>query len=61
MPTLRLDEEAQGLLVQYNWNGNIRQLRNVAEQMSVLEQERLLSAAALGPTCPIWVPNCPPW
>ena len=52
MPTLRLDEEAQGLLVQYNWNGNIRQLRNVAEQMSVLEQERLLSAAALRPYLP---------
>ena len=52
MPTLRLDEEAQGLLVQYNWNGNIRQLRNVAEQMSVLEQERLLSATALRPYLP---------
>ena len=52
MPTLRLDEEAQGLLVQYNWNGNIRQLRNVAEQMSVLEQGRLLSAAALRPYLP---------
>ena len=52
MPTLRLDEEAQGLLVQYNWNGNIRQLRNVAEQMSVLEQERLLSPAALRPYLP---------
>ena len=52
MPTLRLDDEAQGLLVQYNWNGNIRQLRNVAEQMSVLEQERLLSAAALRPYLP---------
>ena len=51
MPTLRY-EEAQGLLVQYNWNGNIRQLRNVAEQMSVLEQERLLSAAALRPYLP---------
>ena len=52
MPTLRLDEAAQALLIQYNWNGNIRQLRNVAEQMSVLEQERLLSAAALRPYLP---------
>ena len=52
MPTLRLDQEAQRLLVQYNWNGNIRQLRNVAEQMSVLEQERLLSAEALRPYLP---------
>lgn len=52
MPTLRLDEQAQQLLVQYNWNGNIRQLRNVAEQMSVLEQERLLSASSLSPYLP---------
>lgn len=52
MPTLRLDEHAQQLLVQYHWNGNIRQLRNIAEQLSVLEQERLLSAAALRPYLP---------
>ena len=52
MPTLRLDEQAQELLVQYNWNGNIRQLRNVAEQISVLEQERLLSANILRPYLP---------
>ncbi|MEL0301374.1 MAG: sigma 54-interacting transcriptional regulator, partial [Flavobacteriaceae bacterium] len=49
MPTLRLDEQGQELLVQYNWNGNIRQLRNVAEQISVLEQDRLLSANSLHP------------
>ena len=52
MPTLRLDEQAQELLVQYNWNGNIRQLRNVAEQISVLEQDRLLSAHSLRPYLP---------
>ncbi len=52
MPTLRLDEQAQELLVQYNWNGNIRQLRNVAEQISVLEQDRLLSAISLRPYLP---------
>ncbi|MEL0225641.1 MAG: sigma-54 dependent transcriptional regulator [Flavobacteriaceae bacterium] len=52
MPTLRLDEQGQELLVQYNWNGNIRQLRNVAEQISVLEQDRLLSANSLHPYLP---------
>lgn len=52
MPTLRLNDEAQALLVQYNWNGNIRQLRNVAEQMSVLEQDRLLSSTTLRPYLP---------
>lgn len=47
MPTIRLDEQALDLLVQYNWKGNIRQLRNIAEQLSVLEQERILSASVL--------------
>ena len=47
MPTLRLDDDAQQLLVQYRWNGNIRQLRNVAEQASVLEKERLLTPVML--------------
>ncbi len=52
MPTLRLKEDAQQLLTQYNWNGNIRQLRNVAEQLSVLEKERELSAVELRPYLP---------
>lgn len=43
MPTIRLDEQAVGLLNQYRWGGNIRQLRNVAEQISVLEQNRSIS------------------
>jgi len=47
MPTLRLDDDAQQLLIQYRWNGNIRQLRNVAEQASVLEKERLLTPVML--------------
>ncbi len=40
MPPLRLDEHAQHALQKYRWSGNIRQLRNIAEQMSVLETER---------------------
>ena len=40
MPTLRLDQNSEKILTQYNWEGNIRQLKNVAEQMSVLEKER---------------------
>ena len=43
MPTIRLDENAQNLLNAYRWNGNIRQLRNVAEQLSVLEEKREVS------------------
>ena len=44
MPPLSLDETAKTALTKYNWNGNIRQLRNVAEQISVLEKERKLDS-----------------
>ena len=47
MPTIRLDENAQNLLNAYRWNGNIRQLRNVAEQLSVLEEKREVSSKLL--------------
>ena len=52
MPPLQLDEHAQALLKEYRWNGNIRQLRNVAEQLSVLEKERNINAAMLGAYLP---------
>ena len=48
MPTVRLDEQAQKLLERQQWHGNIRQLRNVAEQLSVLEQDRAIGADTLG-------------
>lgn len=47
MPTIRLEDDAVNLLVQYRWGGNIRQLRNVAEQISVLEQNRNISHQTL--------------
>ncbi|NQY04944.1 MAG: sigma-54-dependent Fis family transcriptional regulator [Flavobacteriaceae bacterium] len=47
MPAVKLDEQAKQLLLRYRWNGNIRQLRNVAEQVSVLEQDRLINATTL--------------
>ncbi len=47
MPTIRLSDEAIQLLVQYRWSGNIRQLRNVAEQVSVLETNREVDAATI--------------
>ena len=47
MPTVRLDEDAQNILSQYRWAGNIRQLKNIAEQISVLEKERDLNPAIL--------------
>jgi transcriptional regulator with PAS, ATPase and Fis domain len=47
MPTIRLDENAVALLLKYRWPGNIRQLRNIAEQISVLEETRAIDAATL--------------
>ena len=53
MPTVRLDEKAQQLLERQQWHGNIRQLRNVAEQLSVLEQERAIGVDTLS----FYLPN----
>ena len=47
MPTVRLEDDAVELLQKYRWNGNVRQLRNIAEQISVLEQERNIDADIL--------------
>ncbi len=47
MPTIRLSDEAVQLLQKYRWAGNIRQLRNVAEQISVLESDRNISLHTL--------------
>ncbi|ADY28597.1 MULTISPECIES: sigma-54 interaction domain-containing protein [Cellulophaga] len=47
MPTIRLSDDAVQILQKYRWAGNIRQLRNVAEQISVLESERHISATTL--------------
>jgi transcriptional regulator with PAS, ATPase and Fis domain len=47
MPTIRLDQEAHDLLLKYHWGGNIRQLRNVAEQISVLEKDRNITKETL--------------
>ena len=59
MPTLRLDESAQDLLCQQDWKGNIRQLRNVAEQMSILEKERNLKSDTLNNYLPKKVSKLP--
>jgi sigma54 specific transcriptional regulator, fis family len=47
MPPVKLSEDAVHLLTNYRWSGNIRQLRNVAEQISVLEQRRDITASIL--------------
>jgi len=47
MPTIQLSEEAVKELIRYRWPGNIRQLKNIAEQISVVEQKREISAETL--------------
>ena len=47
MPSITLDDEARHVLISYKWPGNVRQLKNVTEQISVIEQSRLISADIL--------------
>jgi len=59
MPTIKLNDDAIDVLLKFRWNGNIRQLRNVAEQISVLEQNRTISAATLRGYLPNTSTNLP--
>ncbi|OBX23013.1 regulatory Fis family protein [Gelidibacter algens] len=59
MPTIKLTEDAVEVLLKNRWNGNIRQLRNAAEQISVLEQTRTISAATLKGYLPSQGDNLP--
>lgn len=43
MPSLRLSPEATEILQRYNWPGNIRELRNITDRMSILESERFVT------------------
>lgn len=47
MPPIKLTDEAVNALTNYYWPGNIRQLKNVAEQISVIEQSREIDVATL--------------
>ncbi|WP_299364006.1 sigma-54-dependent Fis family transcriptional regulator [Winogradskyella sp.] len=59
MPTIKLTDDAIALLLKYRWNGNIRQLRNVAEQVSVLEHNRTINAQTLQTYLPNTGTNLP--
>jgi transcriptional regulator with PAS, ATPase and Fis domain len=47
MPTIRLSDEAQQLILGYRWPGNVRQLKNITEQISIIETERVISRETL--------------
>ena len=52
MPAVTLDDAARELLKNYYWRGNIRQLKNVAEQISAIEQVRVITPEVLAKYLP---------
>ena len=59
MPTIKLNDEAIHVLTNYSWAGNIRQLKNVAEQLSVLEENRLINKEVIKDYLPNTSENLP--
>ncbi|MGV8993953.1 MAG: sigma-54 interaction domain-containing protein [Flavobacterium sp.] len=59
MPAIKLDDNAVEFLQKYRWSGNIRQLRNVAEQISVLETHREITLQTLQSYLPVEGSNLP--
>jgi transcriptional regulator with PAS, ATPase and Fis domain len=59
MPPLKLDDTAIQILQKFRWSGNIRQLRNVAEQLSVLETSRDITGVTLQSYLPTEGSNLP--
>ncbi len=47
LPKISLTEEAKEIMLKYKWPGNVRQLKNITEQMSVLSQERVIGKETL--------------
>ena len=47
MPSIRLNEDAQKIFLGYRWPGNVRQLKNITEQISIIETERDITAEKL--------------
>ncbi|NLB93670.1 MAG: sigma-54-dependent Fis family transcriptional regulator [Bacteroidales bacterium] len=47
MPPIRLNDDARILLENYRWPGNVRQLKNITEQISIIEQNREISEEVL--------------
>ncbi len=47
IPSLQLNDEAKNIITKNRWNGNIRQLKNLTEQISILEKNRLITAETL--------------
>ena len=59
MPSIRLDDDAVSVLLNYRFPGNIRQLKNLAEQISVIEENRVITAKKLQQYLPDSTGNLP--
>ena len=60
MPAVTLDPAARQMLENYYWRGNIRQLKNVAEQISAIEQSRVITPEILAKYLPQQGAGAPP-
>ena len=47
MPTLQLNENSRQMIMNYSWKGNVRQLKNVTEQISIIEKNRMITVEIL--------------
>ena len=59
MPSIRLNPEAESILVNYYWQGNVRQLKNITEQISIIEKKREITAETLSRYLPPSQTNLP--
>ncbi len=57
MPVIKLDAEAEYMLNSYYWHGNVRQLKNVTEQISIIEKTRDITAEILHRYLPDYNPG----
>jgi transcriptional regulator with PAS, ATPase and Fis domain len=56
MPPIRLSKDAHNVLLNYTWPGNVRQLKNITEQISIIESEREISIETLKKYLPDYQP-----
>ena len=57
MPSISLGEEARRILDNYEWPGNVRQLKNITEQLSVIEAQRIVTEDVIKKYLPDYYPN----
>ncbi|MCX7953563.1 MAG: sigma-54 dependent transcriptional regulator [Bacteroidales bacterium] len=57
MPPIKFTTDAQEVLLNYSWHGNVRQLKNIVEQISIIEKEREINAEILKKYLPDYTPS----